>query len=81
MSETFTFANLTNTAAHGLSTKTGIVEPSRQFESTDRVLVARALVTNSDENRVLVRLLNVHNEVKSLRKGIFIAELSTGGRK
>jgi hypothetical protein len=69
MSETFTFANLTKTAAHGLSTNTGIVEQSRQFESTDRILMARALVTNSDENRVPVRLLNVHNEVKSLSKG------------
>jgi hypothetical protein len=77
MSETFTFANLTNTAAHGLSTKTGIVEPNRQFENTDRVLVARALVTNSDEYRVPVRLLNVHNEVRSLRKGTFIAELKS----
>jgi hypothetical protein len=43
MSETFTLANLTKTAAHGLSTKTGIVEPSRQFESTIRVLVAKHL--------------------------------------
>jgi hypothetical protein len=36
MSETFSFANLTITAAHGLTTNTGIEEPSRQFESTDR---------------------------------------------
>jgi hypothetical protein len=69
MSETFTFANLTKTAAHGLTTNTGIVEQSRQFESTDKILMARALVTNSVENRVPVRLLNVHNEVKSLGKG------------
>lgn len=54
----------------------GIVEPCKQFCDSDRALVAEYLVTKSTENKVPVRLMNLHNEETLLRKGTFIAELN-----
>ena len=70
------FCSITKTDTKCTTQSMCIVELCKQFEGSDRALVARAFFTSNSCNKVLVRILNVHNEIQSLKKGTYIAELN-----
>lgn len=63
-----TYCNVTNIESNAPAF--GIVEPCKQFCNSDRALIARTLVTRSTENKVPVRLMNLHNEVTNFKKKV-----------
>ena len=76
LSEMLAFCSITKTDTKCTTQSMCIVELCKQFEGSDRALVARAFFTSNSCNKVLVRILNVHNEIQSLKKGTYIAELN-----